>query len=41
MTALHKAITGKKQAIANYLLRESANPLVQDKVSGKWSFNAF
>ena len=32
-TALHKAIIGKKQAIMNYLLRESANPLVLDKVS--------
>ena len=30
---LHKAIIGKKQAIMNYLLRESANPLVLDKVS--------
>ena len=32
-TALHKAIIGKKQAITNYLLRESANPFVLDKVS--------
>ncbi|KAL5984050.1 hypothetical protein ACLOJK_018152 [Asimina triloba] len=31
LTALHKAILGKKMAIANYLLRESANPLVRDK----------
>ncbi|PKI74433.1 hypothetical protein CRG98_005197, partial [Punica granatum] len=30
-TALHKAIIGKKQAITNYLLRESADPLVRDK----------
>ncbi|TKY70284.1 Ankyrin repeat domain-containing protein [Spatholobus suberectus] len=30
LTALHKAI-GKKQAITNYLLRNSANPFVQDK----------
>ena len=33
LTALHKAIIGKKQAITNYLLRESANPYVRDKVS--------
>jgi ankyrin repeat protein len=32
-TALHKAIIGKKQAITNYLLRESANPFVLEKVS--------
>ncbi|KAF6146080.1 hypothetical protein GIB67_033439 [Kingdonia uniflora] len=31
LTALHKAILCKKQAVANYLLRESANPLVRDK----------
>ncbi|RVX16448.1 Ankyrin repeat domain-containing protein, chloroplastic [Vitis vinifera] len=31
LTALHKAIIGKKQAITNYLLRESANPFVRDK----------
>ncbi|CAH2043018.1 unnamed protein product, partial [Thlaspi arvense] len=30
MTALHRAIIGKKQAITNYLLRESANPFVLD-----------
>ncbi|CAJ1930562.1 unnamed protein product [Sphenostylis stenocarpa] len=30
LTVLHKAI-GKKQAITNYLLRNSANPFVQDK----------
>lgn len=33
LTALHKAIIGKKQAITNYLLRNSANPFVLDKVS--------
>ncbi|XVE82420.1 hypothetical protein DITRI_Ditri16bG0003400 [Diplodiscus trichospermus] len=33
LTALHKAIIGKKQAITNYLLRESANPFVCDEVS--------
>lgn len=32
-TALHRAIIAKKQAITNYLLRESANPFVRDKVS--------
>lgn len=32
-SALHKAILGKNQAITNYLLRESANPFVRDKVS--------
>lgn len=32
-TVLHKAIIGKNQAITNYLLRESANPFVRDKVS--------
>ncbi|KAK7406875.1 hypothetical protein VNO78_08510 [Psophocarpus tetragonolobus] len=31
LTALHRAIIGKKQAITNYLLRNSANPFVQDK----------
>ncbi|XP_068637894.1 ankyrin repeat domain-containing protein, chloroplastic-like isoform X2 [Aristolochia californica] len=31
LTALHRAIICKKQAIANYLLRESANPFVRDK----------
>ncbi|XP_058098372.1 ankyrin repeat domain-containing protein, chloroplastic isoform X2 [Magnolia sinica] len=31
LTAIHKAILGKKQAITNYLLRESANPFVRDK----------
>lgn len=31
LTALHKAIIGKKQAVTNYLLRNSANPFVQDK----------
>ncbi|KAK9678879.1 hypothetical protein RND81_11G238500 [Saponaria officinalis] len=31
LTALHKAIICKKQAITNYLLRESANPFVLDK----------
>ncbi|CAA7056997.1 unnamed protein product [Microthlaspi erraticum] len=30
LTALHRAIIGKKQAITNYLLRESANPFVVD-----------
>ena len=34
LTVLHKAI-GKKQAITNYLLRNSANPFVRDKVSKK------
>ncbi|KAK7309387.1 hypothetical protein RJT34_06073 [Clitoria ternatea] len=31
LTALHKAIIGKKQAITNYLLINSANPFVLDK----------
>ncbi|KAI3855957.1 hypothetical protein MKW92_046498 [Papaver armeniacum] len=31
LTALHKVILCKKQAITNYLLRESANPFVRDK----------
>ncbi|KAK0604032.1 hypothetical protein LWI29_011341 [Acer saccharum] len=31
LTALHKAIIGKKQAVTNYLLRESANPFVRDE----------
>ncbi|KAE9596557.1 putative ankyrin repeat-containing domain-containing protein [Lupinus albus] len=31
LTALHKAIIGKKQAIINYLLINSANPFVKDK----------
>ncbi|XP_055805320.1 ankyrin repeat domain-containing protein, chloroplastic [Solanum dulcamara] len=31
LTAIHKAILGKKQAIFNFLLRESANPLICDK----------
>ncbi|KAH7690107.1 Ankyrin repeat-containing domain-containing protein [Dioscorea alata] len=31
LTAIHKAIIGKKQAIMNYLLRESANPFVRDQ----------
>ncbi|GMI68235.1 ankyrin repeat protein, EMBRYO DEFECTIVE 2036, EMBRYO DEFECTIVE 16 [Hibiscus trionum] len=31
LTAIHKAIVGKKQAITNYLLRESANPFVRDE----------
>lgn len=31
LTAIHKAILGKKQAIFNFLLRESANPLIRDK----------
>ncbi|KAM7277709.1 hypothetical protein ACFE04_004843 [Oxalis oulophora] len=31
MTALHRAVTGRKQAITNYLLRESADPFVQDE----------
>ncbi|XWS29149.1 hypothetical protein CRYUN_Cryun24cG0003800 [Craigia yunnanensis] len=31
LTAVHKAIIGKKQAITNYLLRESANPFVRDE----------
>ncbi|KAJ0025423.1 hypothetical protein Pint_07698 [Pistacia integerrima] len=30
LTAIHKAIIGKKQAVTNYLLRESANPFVCD-----------
>ncbi|XP_038881908.1 ankyrin repeat domain-containing protein, chloroplastic [Benincasa hispida] len=30
-TALHRAVIAKKQAITNYLLRESANPFVRDK----------
>ncbi|KAF3787684.1 Ankyrin repeat domain-containing protein [Nymphaea thermarum] len=31
LTALHKAILCKKQAVTNYLLRESANPFVRDR----------
>lgn len=31
LTGIHKAILGKKQAIFNCLLRESANPFVRDK----------
>ncbi|KAI3669420.1 hypothetical protein L6452_40655 [Arctium lappa] len=31
LTAIHKAILGKKQAICNYLLRNLANPFVRDK----------
>ncbi|XXG59888.1 hypothetical protein AAC387_Pa04g1894 [Persea americana] len=31
LTALHRAIICKKQAVTNYLLRESANPFVRDK----------
>ncbi|KAJ4973610.1 hypothetical protein NE237_006784 [Protea cynaroides] len=31
LTALHRAIICKKQAITNYLLRENANPFVRDK----------
>lgn len=31
LSAIHKAIMGKKQAITNYLLRESANPFIRDK----------
>lgn len=33
LTALQRAVIGKKQAITNYLLRNSANPFVLDKVS--------
>ncbi|KAJ0039666.1 hypothetical protein Pint_28587 [Pistacia integerrima] len=32
LTAIHKAIIGKKQAVTNYLLRESVNPFVCDDV---------
>jgi len=38
LTALQRAVIGKKQAITNYLLRNSANPFVLDKVSKKYSF---
>lgn len=31
LTAIHRAILGKKQAIFNILLRESANPFVRDE----------
>ncbi|GAV78581.1 Ank_2 domain-containing protein [Cephalotus follicularis] len=31
LTALHRAIICKKQAITNYLLRESANPFIRDE----------
>lgn len=31
LTAIHKAILGKKQAVFNILLRESANPFVRDE----------
>ncbi|PIN07828.1 hypothetical protein CDL12_19597 [Handroanthus impetiginosus] len=30
LTAIHRAILGKKQAVFNFLLRESANPFVRD-----------
>ncbi|KAL6522637.1 hypothetical protein OROMI_031595 [Orobanche minor] len=30
LTAIHKSILGRKQAIFNFLLRESANPFVRD-----------
>ncbi|XP_008645752.2 ankyrin repeat domain-containing protein, chloroplastic [Zea mays] len=33
LPAIHKAILSKKAAIINYLLRNSANPFIQDKVS--------
>nr|CAB3504727.1 unnamed protein product [Digitaria exilis] len=32
LPAIHKAILSKKAAIINYLLRNSANPFIQDKV---------
>ncbi|XP_019182617.1 PREDICTED: ankyrin repeat domain-containing protein, chloroplastic [Ipomoea nil] len=31
LTAIHRAILAKKHAIFNFLLRESANPLIRDK----------
>ncbi|OMO83441.1 hypothetical protein COLO4_22501 [Corchorus olitorius] len=31
LAAIHKAIIGKKQAVTNYLLRESANPFIRDE----------
>ncbi|AQL00892.1 Ankyrin repeat domain-containing protein chloroplastic, partial [Zea mays] len=31
LPAIHKAILSKKAAIINYLLRNSANPFIQDK----------
>ncbi|KAF9600424.1 hypothetical protein IFM89_009339 [Coptis chinensis] len=31
LTALHKAILCRKQAVTNYLLRESANPFIRDR----------
>ncbi|CAI0392778.1 unnamed protein product [Linum tenue] len=34
VSALHKAIIGKKQAITSYLLRESANPFIRDADGG-------
>ena len=33
LPAIHKAIISKKHAIINYLLRNSANPFICDKVS--------
>lgn len=33
LSAIHKAIICNKQAIVNYLLRNSANPFVRDRVS--------
>jgi len=35
LTALCKAVIGRKHAITNCLLRNSANPFVQDNVSEK------
>lgn len=37
LTAIHRAILAKKHAIFNFLLRESANPFIRDKVSGKYT----
>lgn len=32
LTALHKAIIGKKEAVISHLLRKGASPHVKDKV---------
>lgn len=41
LTALHKAIIGKKEAVISHLLRKGANPHVKDGVSRRfWSQNS-
>jgi len=38
LTALHKAIIGKKEAVISHLLRKGADPHVKDQVRIKFSF---